>query len=334
MKINIWDDIFKKYFDGEAEKEITNFIKNRNHVAHNKPLTNASYEKMKNNITTVEILFNTANAQYEREEPSDELYETWDSEQEAEWFEQEYAIDRIKNETGIDILSANGIFDLFDEVIHEIYDRIDNSEYFNYSIEVGELNSIEETPIKQSLFIVKSNVSKDFNFIMYASLDINDGRGEDSRLNLWIEKADKSKPLEANITYHNGEAHEDSLEGYFVPDEESYLEREELTRFIEDLSNYIREDMNVIKIEVDTLSYIVAKDGGDSPVANLPCWNCGQEYISLDDNLYEYGHCIICGEENELLRCNRCGTLYSSDEGDTFMGLDFCNYCAEKIENE
>ena len=44
-KVDIWKDIFKKYFDNNINKCINDFIKNRNHVAHNKLLTNASYKK-------------------------------------------------------------------------------------------------------------------------------------------------------------------------------------------------------------------------------------------------------------------------------------------------
>ena len=47
------------------------------------------------------------------------------------------------------------------------------------------------------------------------------------------------------------------------------------------------------------------------PLADFPCWNCNQEYISIDDELYPYGHCINCGEENEILTCVRCGGIYS-----------------------
>lgn len=45
VKVDIWKDLFEKYFDKKIEREIGDFIKNRNHVAHNKLLTKASYEK-------------------------------------------------------------------------------------------------------------------------------------------------------------------------------------------------------------------------------------------------------------------------------------------------
>lgn len=55
VKVDIWKDIFEKYFDEKIQKEITNFIKNRNHVAHNKLMTKASYDKMKSNTPLAKI---------------------------------------------------------------------------------------------------------------------------------------------------------------------------------------------------------------------------------------------------------------------------------------
>lgn len=41
-----------------------------------------------------------------------------------------------------------------------------------------------------------------------------------------------------------------------------------------------------------------------------------------------------CGEENEILICEKCGNIYSADEGGEFFGVGLCNYCFEKIEKE
>lgn len=330
VKVDIWKDVFEKYFDNIIEKSITDFIKNRNHVAHNKLLTNASFEKMKQNILAVEVMFDKASKLFLDEEPSDELYETWNAEQEELRNEKEYIYDRVKNETGIDILFGEEIFDLFEEKIQELYTAIDDSEYFSYTIVISSLNSIQNEPHKQILFSVESNVDSSFKFDVCALFNITEGMGEDSYMNLWIEKSDMTTMLETKIMYHNGEAHEDTMECYYIPDSESSIENEVLKSFIDDLKSYISDDMNTIKAEADTLSYLAVKDEGNSPVADFPCWNCYQNYISIDNDLYPYGHCINCGEKNEILRCIRCETLYSTEDG----GKDLCNYCLEKIEKE
>lgn len=318
VKVDIWEDVFKKYFDSSIQNSITNFIKNRNHVAHNKLLTLVSYEKMKQNILKLEVLFDNANKLFLAESPSEELFETWNVEQEEIRNEKAYVYDRIRNETGIDILFPESIFNLFKEKTQEVYIEIDNSEYFNYTVEVSPLKEINDESFKQTLFSVKSHVDDNFNFDVYALIDITEGMGEDSYMYLWVEKSDSEELFKTNVTYHNGEAHEDSVECYYIPDNESYVENESIKSFISDLKSYISNDMNTIKTKVDILKYTVLKDGGDSPVGNFPCWNCNMNYVSIDEDLYPYGKCINCGEENEISICTKCGTMYSSDEGGKF----------------
>lgn len=329
VKVDIWKDIFEKYFDNSIENSIMDFIKNRNHVAHNKLLTKASFEKMKQNIILIKDMFDKANSLFLDEEPSNELCETLDAEQEKIMDKMEYTYDRIRNETGINILYGEEIFELFEEKVQELYNTIYDSEYFSYSVVVRQLNDIKNEADNQILFSVESNVDESFNFDVYASFDIIDGMGEDSYMNLWIEKSD-SIIFETRVMYHNGDAYEDTMECYYIPNSESYFEKEVLKSFIDDLKGYISDDMNTIKEKANNLSYSCVKDGGNSPVADFPCWNCNQNYISIDNGLYTYGHCINCGEENEILECSRCGTLYSSEDGEE--GL--CNYCFEKIEKE
>jgi hypothetical protein len=82
-----------------------------------------------------------------------------------------------------------------------------------------------------------------------------------------------TKILETKVMYHNGEAHEDTMECYYIPDSESYFENRSLKSFIDDLKSYISDDMNTIKTEVINLSYLAVKDGESLPVADFPCWN-------------------------------------------------------------
>lgn len=254
VKVNIWRDIFEKYFDEKIKKGITDFIKNRNHVAHNKLLTKASYDKMRHNFLEIQTLFDKADDAFMDEEPSDELYETWNIEQEEMRNEKEYVYNRIKNETGIDVLFPEQIFSLFEDKIQELYTEIDDSEYFSYAVTISSLNAIENEPKSQILFSVNSNVDETFSFKVWGLIDITDGMGEDSYLKLWIEKEDGTTLLQTNVMYHNGEAHEESMECYYIPDSEASLDNGELKGFIEDLKNYIKDDMNPIKAEADLLS--------------------------------------------------------------------------------
>ena len=328
-KVDIWKDIFKKYFDNNINKCINDFIKNRNHVAHNKLLTNASYKKMKKNILFLEDMFDKANELFLNEEPSDELYETWDAEEEMQ-NNYEYLLDKIEYETGIKILLNKSIFELFEENIQNIYTEINDYEYFNYAVDISSINTLQNDFCDQIVFSVKSNVDSSFNFDVCTFLDITEGMGEDSFLNLWIEKSNNIKMLETQVIYHNGEAHEDTMECCYIPDDESYFEDEVLKSFIEDLKNYINYDMNTIKEKVDMLHDLSITKGEESPVADFPCWNCNQNYISINNDLYPYSYCINCGEKNEIKECLRCGRLYPLEDGDKIL----CDYCLNKLEKE
>lgn len=330
VKVDIWEDVFSKYFDETFQKKITDFTKNRNHVAHNKLLTKSAYEIIRDNILEVEGMFGSADEKHSEEEPSQELVETWQCEQEAIETEKEYIKARIKDETGIDILSECEIFDLFTEKIFELHAEIDDSEYFNYAVNVGKLNRIELDNNKQILFAVNSNVKNEFSFKVCSEIEISDGMDEDSYINLWIEKFDESVMLNARIMYHNGAAHEDYMECYYVPDSESYFESDLFNEFILELKDYIQNEMNPIKVEVDSRLYLHITEGETKPVADLTCWNCNQAYISIGNELYPYGHCINCGEANEISTCVRCGEIYLDDDG---FG-DLCAYCFDRVNKE
>lgn len=49
VNVDIWKDLFEQYFDFELSI-ITDFIKNRNHIAHNKLLNWISMQKIKQNV--------------------------------------------------------------------------------------------------------------------------------------------------------------------------------------------------------------------------------------------------------------------------------------------
>ena len=144
------------------------------------------------------------------------------------------------------------IFKLFEEKIEQIYYDIDDSEYFSYTVDISKLNSMKEEVVKQIIFSVESKVDSSFNFNVCALFDITEGMGEDSYLDIWIETSDMKKLLETRIKYHNGEAYEDTMECYFIPESESYFEDEILEDFIVNLKKYIRDDMNTIKLDVLT----------------------------------------------------------------------------------
>lgn len=331
-KKKLWEDVFCEYFDSydETVKYLSTFIKNRNHIAHNKLMTKNASEKMSEDSQIIENIFDLANEKFILKEPSNEITMTLDAIQEEKEMEQKSIYDRIIAETDVGLRFSVDILVLFEEMLLDFYEMLDDSEYFNYAINISPFNYLSDTTEKQKVFSVRSNVDDLFDFSIFAAFDINEGMGLDSHMNLWAEKSDSTIILETSILYCNGEAHEDPMEGYIVPDCDSFVETDKFQIFMDDIKDYINNDMNPLKGEVETMKYMSIKDGGNSPVANFSCWNCNKELVSLNDNLYQYGYCINCGEDNDPKECIKCESIVPSDEG----GLDLCENCYARFINE
>lgn len=137
--------------------------------------------------------------------------------------------------------------------------------------------------------------------------------------------------MKAEIEYTNGEVIYDAEQSCYMPERDSMINIEVLDDLSANLIEYVENEMNTLKKEIDDSRYSILKDGGNLPVADLACWNCGCEYISIDDDVYPYGKCINCGEDNNLKECGICGELYNeSEDGDDF----FCGYCKQKIDED
>lgn len=327
VKVDIWKDVFVNYFPTNLERVVTDFIKNRNHVAHNKLLTLTAFEKMKNNIKELEQIFDKANIKFNDELPSKELLEDWYMEQEEERITERCLYDKINNDSGIQVLRENEIFSLFEDKITELYTDISDREYFNPSIQISSLNNIQNDNTKQILFSIISNVENSFDFEVCAEFDVTEGMGENSHLMIWVEKSDSSIILQTTATYRNGEAHFNEWEGYYLPDSEAYFDDDIIQKFLIDLTHYINEDMNTIKVRAKTLALLAENSEKKKPLAEFACFNCNQNFVSLENEIYPYGHCVNCGEENEIAKCILCGAEYSAFDGSE----DLCNQCLEII---
>ncbi len=331
IKLNVWDDIFKNYFPSDDFKAIiSDFIKDRNHIAHNKLLTFSARSTMLKNIKKVDDQLNEAIESFTNNMPSDELCLTWQVEEEQHILEEEHWAEIIEYDTGVEIRTADQIFDLFDDMLHEIYTSIDDNEYFNQSVEITPIYEIENCDKEQLLFTIKSNIDETFNVSVYITLSIIDGMGTESFLFLKTKTADNSVVLDYKLNYYNGDVSYDSEQGCYIANTDSYFDKLLLHQFIEELEQYITLEMNPIKTEIDNKVFNALKDGGNIPIADFPCWNCNQNYISIDDSIYPFGKCANCGEENEIGECIRCNSIYMIDEGSD----ELCGYCYDKLLND
>jgi len=331
LKYDLWNDVFSPLFIDcpNIEQEMKNIIKNRNHIAHNKLIDRSAYIKMKENINTVKGFISKAEMRFDEIAVSDEMYETWEALDESERENKEYINQRIEDETGIIIRDEKSIFEYYSDYIYDLYITISDGEYFNNSVIISDYTKPKVVQTEQKIFSVKSNVKDEYGFDIFVQFDITGGQGEESNI-LIVAKNENKIILETTVQYRNGEAHEDYLECTYIPDSESFIDEGALKTFASELIEYVQDEMNEMKNEIDAMKYSVIKDGGELPIADIPCWSCCQEYISVDEDIYPYGKCINCGEYNELKKCGQCGSLYDSDEGNDFL----CEYCKSKFESE
>ena len=129
----------------------------------------------------------------------------------------------------------------------------------------------------------------------------------------------------AECSYHNGSGHEGE-EGFYVADSDSELDDSEVEDFLETVIAYIEEDLNPYVNQVELLKYEHARHGGNSPVADFACAECGKNGVSIDENFLPIGTCCYCGSENDVYVCELCGTVYDENGGDGHL----CNGCLPK----
>lgn len=338
VKIDIWKDIFKQYFSDEeiAKSNITDFIKNRNHVAHNKLLNWSGYQKMKKNIEQLNLIIENANQSFEKSIPSEEQYMTWnivadEEESEAarhEW-EKEYLRLRIYGETGVNIREEAEIYELFSETLEELYNEFSDVYYFDPQFDMSKKSDISMTEGEQELFTIRSNAVQTAvaEVVVYMSFD----SAMDGESSLYIScREEDIEVLSATLEYYNGSGMEDNFEGKIVLNSESYYNTEELDRFKDELKAYIDDELNPLISKKESLEYIAATEGGTGPVADIPCMECGKYGISISEDFYPFGHCCYCGEENYIKQCHRCGRWYEDGDGNDTI----CAECLEKVMEE
>ena len=123
---DIWGDIFEQYFD-KPEKfktDVNKFINSRNHVAHNKLITWNTYNAILAELDEIEGDLDYADDRFDEKEMSKEVRLTREYEAEQESEEREYWRSRIAEETGIEILDEEGIYDKFCETLDDFYQDV------------------------------------------------------------------------------------------------------------------------------------------------------------------------------------------------------------------
>lgn len=321
IEIDLWKDVFSQYFTDPDQflTELKQFTKSRNHIAHNKLITLAVFYQIYNELSIFGTYVQTATAEFERKNASEELLDTWQYEQEQEEYDEQSLRERIFGETGVEIRDEDEIYELFCQTVAELYDTLSDRYHYDPCFDVSDM----EIPVKDGttkVCSVTSNAS-DEKLNLFVSIVIDDDMDTSSYLTIEA-KHGEDVIAKAECTYHNGEGHEGE-EGLCVADSDSEYYNTEVHDFLEDLIDYIEEDLNPYVKQVAAMDYECGRHGGTSPVADFACQECGKDGVSITEDLLPIGKCCYCGYENEYYVCELCGTVYDDMGGDEHL----CNGC-------
>ena len=321
IEIDLWKDVFSQYFTDPDQflTELKQFTKSRNHIAHNKLITLAVFYQIYNELSIFGTNVQIATAEFERKNASEELLDTWLHEQEQEEYDEQSLRDRIFGETGVEIRDEDEIYELFCQTVTELYDTLWDRYHYDPCFDVSDM----EIPVKDGttkVCSVTSNAS-DEKLNLFVSIVIDDDMDTSSYLTIEA-KHGEDVIAKAECTYHNGEGHEGE-EGLCVADSDSEYYNTEVHDFLEDLIDYIEEDLNPYVKQVAAMEYECGRHGGTSPVADFACQECGKDGVSITEDLLPIGKCCYCGYENEHYVCELCGTVYDDMGGDEHL----CNGC-------
>lgn len=301
VNVDIWKDIFEQYFDFELSV-ITDFIKNRNHIAHNKLLNWISMQTIKQNVELLKSYIESANQKFEESDLSEELNMTIDAQQELEreaeeerdW-EENYLRYRIQEDTGVEILAIDGVLEKFNELLDKLYIEIYDELYFNPCFNISQQYAIEEEPNEQILFKVQSNAVKESEIEVVVSLWLDGDMDSDSSATINCRKTnEKDKSLfKAEIRYHNGSGYEDYDLGGIYLDSQSELDDSELNDFKKALMVYTEEELNPMVKKIAAYNR-----ANKRPVSDETCYECDKKGISVMNDFYPEGFCCFCGADN------------------------------------
>lgn len=321
IEIDLWSDVFSQYFADPDQfvTELKQFTKSRNHIAHNKLITLAVFYQIYNELSIFGAHVQNAVSEFERKNASEELLDTWQYEQEQEEHDEQYWRDRIFGETGVEIRDEDEIYELLCQTVTELYDTLWDRYHYDPCFDVSDM----ETPVKDGttkVCVIKSNASGE-ELTLYVSIVLDDDMDSSSYLTIEA-KHGEDVIAKADCTYYNGEGHEGE-EGLCVADSDSEYDDTEVHNFLEDLIDYIEEDLNPYVKQVSAMEYECGRHGGTSPVADFACQECGKDGVSITEDLLPIGKCCYCGYENEYYVCELCGTVYDDMGGDEHL----CNGC-------
>ena len=327
VHVDLWSTYFSICFDPNFESEWSIFIKNRNHVAHNKSIDYSAFSKIYNNIQNVYDSVEEAERRFFDMNPSQEvksdLYQMTYEDSDEDGLEEV-----IEESTGITVHSRESIRDKFVEAVDYLRTSLEDAFYFRDDIVVKAVKA-GTIDLKGIEFLsISSNILKETSITLQCCAEIDDERGGESKLviNLLINGAEVES---CTATFTNGDYAFDQDRGYYVPVAQDVFHDKELQAFEETAMERIETKFPNLLEEAKAMEFLAAIGDIESPYSEFPCNECGEMTVSVNSELCSVGTCISCGYADNLTPCTQCGGLFNVEyEGSE--GL--CDDCSAYVD--
>lgn len=327
VEISLWDQWFSKYLPASFKDDFKKFELYRNHIAHNKLIDRSAYRKIKE-ITEI-ISDNLKEAIKKAEADILSAEDKIVAEREREEYLQlldECERENKKNDARVNIRNTDEIQELLHDAVEEVISFLAENLCFREDIEIqtGEYDEEGYTAFK-----VTSKVNDQIISISVA-FEINDEEGTESFA--IIEYGDDK----AYINYTNGEVEYDTEQGLYMPITQDELSEEDAETAKESILEYIN-DITDIKGKAHKACYLAVRDGNRSPIVDhIPCEECGEFEISVDEEFAPIGTCLNCGCKNNISMCDRCEEWFNTDFDGMYeeYGASLCQNCLDEFEKE
>lgn len=237
-KYNIWDKFFLPLIDEPAafQKELTIFIANRNHVAHNKLLDLSAYNKMLSNTQKFRGYISDAIRKFDSETLSLEVGETLQAIEEPREQEREAYLEVVESEAGVRIRNRKEILETFREVIDNVFSDIHEKLYFNEMMDINKVSELHDINDEQLIFTITKGA--DVLLAVYGLLNIDDSEGTMSSLKITVIGKDEENVSEETIEYINGEAEYNAEQTSYMPVVQDLLDDDNAEILYEDVDSY------------------------------------------------------------------------------------------------
>lgn len=318
IEIDLWEDQFSKYLPADFSNRYNVFSRDRNHIMHNKLIDRTAYMSMKESAEQIEKdLLDALEKLHKIILSEEEKLEIEKQRQIEIQMLEELDHECRENDANVSIKDRYEIEELFHECLSSFITDIEENLRFRDDIEISEDKNYD-TGITGSILLIRSNIDE-LEIELKYKMTIDDSEGADSILCIY----NGDGGFETELIYTNGAVEYDDENGLYMP-----ITQDE----IGSIDKLVDEVNELIDREMPNYKEIASEDD----IADFVfCSECGDDAIYINESILPFGTCMNCGHVNDIHECEKCGSLFNSDEDGMFEDdVAICQSCLDDLEEE